>query len=113
MKVDTFQSLHVRARRITRTWLSSVTLNGSGTRTRRAATGPAGVSGLKRDCSFCVGQPAFPTKDRVARLVALELVALPFFKAHLCCRGLSHLTPFAGHAGAGGARNRVITDRMS
>jgi hypothetical protein len=34
------------------------------------------------------------------------------FKMHLC-RRLSHLTPGAPHAGAGGARSLAISDRIS
>src|SRR6266700_2752077 len=36
-----------------------------------------------------------------------------FIKAHLCCRRLPHLSRFPDHAGAGGARNRAISDRIS
>src|SRR5271155_6026330 len=38
---------------------------------------------------------------------------LASIKTHLCRRGLSHLTSSAGHAGAGGVRNRAISDRIS
>jgi hypothetical protein len=34
-------------------------------------------------------------------------------KAHPCRRRLSHLTPFPGHAGAGGARNWAISRKIS
>jgi hypothetical protein len=37
---------------------------------------------------------------------------LASIKTHLCRRGLSHLTSSAGHAGAGGVRNRAISDRI-
>jgi hypothetical protein len=33
-------------------------------------------------------------------------------KAHPCRRRLSHLTPFPGHAGAGGARNWAIPQNV-
>jgi hypothetical protein len=33
----------------------------------------------------------------------------PMLKAHPSSRGLSHLTPSAGYAGAGGARNRAMS----
>jgi ABC transporter substrate binding protein len=39
-----------------------------------------------------------------------------FIKAHFCRRGSSHLTrspDHAGHAGAGGARSRAMSDRIS
>jgi hypothetical protein len=36
-----------------------------------------------------------------------------FIKAHLRCRCLSHVIRSPGHAGAGGARRRAISDRMS
>jgi hypothetical protein len=38
---------------------------------------------------------------------------LAFIKAYLCPRRLSYLTRSPGHAGAGGARSRAISDRMS
>jgi hypothetical protein len=34
-------------------------------------------------------------------------------KAHLYRRRLSHLVASSGHAGAGAARNRAISDRIS
>jgi hypothetical protein len=37
---------------------------------------------------------------------------LAFIKAHLCRRRLSYLTRSPGHAGAGSARSRAISDHM-
>jgi hypothetical protein len=37
----------------------------------------------------------------------------PVLKTHFYLRGLSHQRSPAGHAGAGGARNRAISDRIS
>ena len=42
-----------------------------------------------------------------------ETRGLAFIKAHLCRRRLSHLTRSPGHAAAGGARSRAISDRIS
>jgi hypothetical protein len=42
-----------------------------------------------------------------------ETRGLAFIKAHLCRRRLSYLTRSPGHAGAGGARSRAISDRIS
>jgi hypothetical protein len=42
-----------------------------------------------------------------------ETRCFAFIKAHPCGLRLSHLTPSAGHADAGGARSRAINDRIS
>jgi len=52
-------------------------------------------------------------KGGLVGLAAPKLVALPLIKAHLYRRRLSHLVTSSGHAGAGGARNRAISDRIS
>jgi hypothetical protein len=42
-----------------------------------------------------------------------ELATSPLLKARLCRRGLSHLTPSAGHVRAGDARNWAMNDMIS
>jgi len=49
----------------------------------------------------------------VDRAEALEPAVPALIKSHHCRLRLSHSIPFPGYAGAGGARSRAISDRIS
>src|SRR3954447_20517177 len=55
--------------------------------------------------------PAAKEPDRTPRNT--EAHRLARIRAHFDPRHLPHLLPLAPHTGAGGARNRAISDRMS
>ena len=57
--------------------------------------------------------PLFEAKSSGCPPRSAGTCCFAFIKAHHCRRRLSHLTPSAGHAGAGGARSRTINDRIS
>jgi hypothetical protein len=58
-------------------------------------------------------QPLFAGKSPDSSPRSAETRCFAFTKACLCCHRLSHLTRSPVHSGAGGARSRAISDRMS
>jgi hypothetical protein len=62
---------------------------------------------------FAGRRPGNSPKGRSGWSRSAETCSFAMLKAHLYRRRLSHLVASSGHAGAGGARNRAISDRIS
>jgi hypothetical protein len=57
--------------------------------------------------------PPFEAKSSGCPPRSAGTCCFAFIKAHLCRRRLPHLTPSAGHAGAGSACSRAMSIRIS